>query len=211
MTTLSSPTAAPAAPSLTGQVERRGLTFEDYMCLAEQGRFGRHEKIELIHGEIVRMLPAGYRHFYTIACIHRWLNKKLGDEVLIGSQGTVRLRIDTAPEPDLVVFRQHARRLKRHIGPAEIHWIIEVAESSIAYDTQIKRQLYAAAGIAEYWVVDLNVPRLLIYRRPEHGDYAEQLTFNPDQPVAPAAFPEAAGSLNQIAGLDELDQDDETA
>ena len=75
--------------------------------------------------------------------------------------------------------------------PTTADLVVEVADSSLDFDTNEKRLLYARAGIREYWVVDINGRRLLVYRDPQGGDYATQQTFGPAESVSPLAVPSA--------------------
>jgi Uma2 family endonuclease len=96
---------------------------------------------------------------------------------------------DTDPVPDLAVVPGRPRDYTAHPTTADL--VIEVADSSLAFDTNEKRLLYAKAGIREYWVVDVNGRRLHVYRDPKAGDYTSQRTFGPSESVSPLAAPSA--------------------
>jgi Uma2 family endonuclease len=92
---------------------------------------------------------------------------------------------DLDPEPDFAVIAGTPRSSSGHPTMADL--VVEVADSSLDFDTNEKRLLYARAGIREYWVVDINGRRLRIYRDPRGGDYASQLAFGPAEAVSPLA------------------------
>jgi Uma2 family endonuclease len=94
---------------------------------------------------------------------------------------------DLDPEPDFAVIAGTPRGSSGHPTMADL--VIEVADSSLGFDVNDKRLLYAKAGISEYWVVDVNGRRLHVYRDPRAGDYATQQTFGPAESVSPLAAP----------------------
>src|SRR5207302_5274691 len=96
---------------------------------------------------------------------------------------------DLDPEPDLAVVPGRPRDYSGHPTTADL--VVEVADSSLDFDTNEKRLRYARAGIREYWVVDINGRRLLVYRDPRAGDYATQQALGPTDTVSPVAAPAA--------------------
>jgi Uma2 family endonuclease len=97
---------------------------------------------------------------------------------------------DTDPEPDFAVIAGTPRGSSGHPTTADL--LVEVADSSLSFDTNEKRLLYARAGIREYWVVDVNGRRLLVHRDPQGGDYASQQALGPADAVSPLTAPAAA-------------------
>src|SRR5207237_6394776 len=93
------------------------------------------------------------------------------------------------PAPDLAVSAGTIRGSSGHPTTADL--VIEVADSSLDFDTNEKRLIYAKAGIRDYWVVDINGRRLLVYRDPQGGDYAFQQALGPADAVSPLAAPAA--------------------
>ena len=93
------------------------------------------------------------------------------------------LGLDIDPEPDLAIVPGRPRDYVGHPTTAEL--VIEVADSSLDFDTNEKRLLYAKASIRDYWVVDINGRRLLVYRDPQAGDYATQQVLGPAEAVNP--------------------------
>jgi Uma2 family endonuclease len=96
---------------------------------------------------------------------------------------------DTDPQPDLAVVPGRPRDYTGHPTTADL--VVEVADTSLDFDTNDKRLLYARAGIREYWVVDINGRRLLVYRDPQVGDCSSQQAFGPADAVSPLAAPTA--------------------
>jgi Uma2 family endonuclease len=144
----------------------RRWTFDEYLRLAEEGIIGPDERTELIDGEIIPMSHTGRRHSVVTRRLNNWLARLLAGEAEVGMQDTLPLPGRNGPEPDIAVFRAR-----------EDEYLEEVAESSLSYDRGVKRVMYATAGIAEYWLVDLRRKAVIVYREPEGGEYREERRF----------------------------------
>ena len=154
---------------------RRRFTRKEYHRMAETGILGRRERVELIRGEIVEMSPTGPRHSAFVDNLNRLLARRLPDDAIVRVQGPVALADDTEPQPDLAVLRVRDVPYKdRDAWPEDALLVIEVAETSLAYDRSIKRRLYAEAGIAEYWVVDCAAETIEVHRGPGAEGYRDR-------------------------------------
>jgi Uma2 family endonuclease len=183
------------------QVEcaRRRFTAVEYMRMAEAGILGEDERIELIRGEILTMAPIGPRHCAFVDALNYRLVTALGERAWVRVQGTVWLFADTMPEPDLCVFRRGDRDYRNaHPTPQDMLLVIEVADSSLAYDRGRKAALYAEAGIPDYWVVDATAEAIEIHREPERGRYGQVTRLSGDATVRPVAFPDVLLPLREI-------------
>ena len=178
---------------------RRLFTREEYHRMGEVGILKRSDRVELIRGEIVTMSPIGPRHNAFVSNLMRLLITRFNDRAVVMVQGPVVLADDTEPEPDLAVVRHRAVPYKeRHPFSDDALLLIEVAESSLAYDRSTKLRLYAEAGIPEYWVVDCIGQSVEIHRTPEGGGYRDVTRVIGDATVTPQAFPDVALTLAEI-------------
>lgn len=166
----------------------RRWTFEEYLRLAEEGIIGPDERTELIDGEIIRMSPTGRRHRAVTRHLNGWLGQLLAGQALVSMQDTLPLPGERGPVPDIAVLRYREDQwVDEDPSPADILLIIEVAESSLSYDRGLKRSMYATAGIAEYWLVDLRRGAVIVYSRPENGEYLDERRFSSGQSwISPA-------------------------
>ena len=124
--------------------------------MVETGILRPSERVELINGEIVVMTPIGPRHGAVVDRTTRAFIKLADDKAIVRTQGTIVLDRFVAPEPDIVLLRPRTDDyVTKNPGVGDILLIIEVAESSLEYDTTAKLGLYAILGIPEYWVADL--------------------------------------------------------
>jgi len=170
---------------------RRRFTRKEYYRMAEAGILAERERVELILGEIVEMTPIGDRHAAFVDNLTRLLVRRLPDEVIVRVQGPVALAEDTEPQPDFTVLRRRAVPYKaREAWAEDALLVIEVAETSLAYDRSTKRRLYAEAGIPEYWVVDCAAETIEVHRGPGPDGYRDVSLVVGAATLRPQAFPE---------------------
>jgi Uma2 family endonuclease len=172
----------------------RPLCVEEYMQLAEAGVFD-NEKVELLDGVVVNMSAQGPRHVELVTCVTRLLARRLPDDYRVVPQCTHPLPPYSAPEPDFAVVTARSVHAHAHETAA---WLIEVAVSSIRKDLGFKARLYAAAGVAEYWVIDANVDAVVIHLEPSDDGYRSIKTYGRFERLAPRAFPNLVFSLDEL-------------
>jgi Uma2 family endonuclease len=149
----------------------------------------------LVNGEILEMPPPNPLHNTGLVLIENWIRDVFRTGYVVRNQMALDLSRDTDPVPDLAVVSGVPRDyISRQ--PTTAVLAIEVSDSTLAYDRGEKANLYAASGIADYWVLDLVNRQLLVFRDPRpdpaqpHGfAYATQLTFGPADSVEPLAAP----------------------
>ncbi len=152
-------------------VTRHRFTVEDYQRMGVAGILGEDDRVELIAGEIVDMSPIRPRH---AACVNQgnWLlSRQVGDAGLVSVQNPVRLGDHDEPQPDLMVLRPGPDYTQALPTPADVMLLIEVADTSLAYDRKVKIPMYARAGITEVWLLDLKGQVVLRYAEPYEGAY----------------------------------------
>lgn len=134
----------------------------------------RDRRVELLGGEIVEMSPETPLHYVTAKRDAKYLETLLAGKAEVRFNGPITLP-DSEPEPDIAIVRlPDTAYLDRHPGPEDIFWIIEVANTSLKKDLDLKAAIYAAAGILEYWVLDLANQRVTVFRQPQAGQYLEK-------------------------------------
>lgn len=176
------------------------LTYQEFDQMVEQGAF-RHlrKKIELIRGELREMNPAGPLHSHLINYLTDWsVRSTQRTEVIVSVQNNVNLaELESRPEPDLVWLRagKYRRRLP---GAADTLLAIEVADSSLKSDLGEKAELYAEAGIGDYWVVDAHGACIHVFRLPASGNYTQHSLARPGDHLSPIAYPAATLNLSEL-------------
>jgi Uma2 family endonuclease len=177
------------------------FTVEDYHRMAEAGILGRDDRVELIEGQIVEMPPIGSPHGGTVNALLYLFSKAVRDEAIVGVQNPVRLSDISEPEPDLMLLRPRPDFYRdSHPTPADVLLLVEVADTSAAYDRSVKLPLYARVGVPEYWLVDLERGVLEVYRSPAGDGYAEVQELGAGARVAPASLPDAELDVGEILG-----------
>jgi Uma2 family endonuclease len=169
----------------------RSLTSADYYQMMESGIIREGEKVELILGQIFTMAAKGTRHTVATSRLLKNLLMLIGEQAIVRCQDPISLPNHSEPEPDIVIARLRSDDyVNSHPAPADIILVIEVADSTIRFDRDTKAPLYAAAGIREYWIVNLIDNRLEIYRQPEGSIYASIEIITPPRSINLPQFPE---------------------
>ncbi len=174
---------------------RRAWTLAEFEHASEAGIFGPEERLELIEGELFQKMTQNSLHAVTITLCLQTLLAMGGGHFHTRVQLPLTLG-DNRPEPDLAVVQGAPRDyIAAHPQTAEL--IIEVSDTTLAFDRTTKQGLYAQAGIADYWIVNLNDRTLEVYRQPapteEHPfdhHYRSLTTFSETDTVTPLAAPE---------------------
>jgi Uma2 family endonuclease len=176
-------------------------TREQYYHLAEEGWF-RGQRVQLIKGEIIQMPPQGHLHTRSILLIIEALREVFGSQFIIRSQFPLNALEDSDPEPDVAVVPGPLDGYDDH--PTTALLVVEVADSSLRLDRR-KGSLYAAAGVPEYWIADVNRRQIEVYRNPvkdaaaEFGaTYAPPVVFAAGQTIAPQSPPEAKLEVSKL-------------
>lgn len=183
-------------------LKRRRFTLDEYHRMGETGILGPNDRVELIEGEIIEMSPIGSLHAGTVARIHHLFAIRLRDRVVVWSQNPLLLvQHQSEPEPDVMLL---APRTDFYAGalpePPDVRLLIEVADSSLPYDRRTKLPLYARAGVAEAWLVDLDGSRLEIHRGPGAAGYRDVRMVRGDERVSPTAFGDLSVTLRDLIG-----------
>ncbi|MEO7717655.1 MAG: Uma2 family endonuclease [Capsulimonas sp.] len=169
-------------------------TREDYYRLGDLGFFPPDVRVELIDGEIIEtMSPQKTPHTVTLHAVVHALRAAFGGDTYIREQSPMTLADTSEPEPDILVAQGTFHDYKdRHPGPAETHLLVEVSDSTLAYDRTRKAALYAAASVTEYWIADVSARTLEVRRLPQSGAYQETEIYDATQTVTPLAAPAAS-------------------
>jgi Uma2 family endonuclease len=189
------------APEPIATLDRlKSWTIQDYHRMSEMGLLDPTERTELIAGQITLMVAKGNPHILTVRLLTRTMETSLSDRpILVSIQEPIQLNDISEPEPDLAIVRGDMfDYAQHHPQPAEIHLIIEVADSTLKYDCQVKDKHYAKANIPDYWVVDLKNRQVHVFRNPTPTGYASQLILAESQTVSPLDFPDVIIPIGSI-------------
>jgi Uma2 family endonuclease len=159
---------------------RHRLDVDAYYRMAEAGILTQNDHVELIGGEILDMTPIGSAHAGKTNRLNRLFARAAADGLaLVSVQSPLRLDAYNEPEPDVMLLKPREDDYQdRHPGAADVLLLVELSESSLAYDRGMKLALYAKFGVQEVWIVDLRGAAIEVYREPAGDAYAvaERLT-----------------------------------
>jgi Uma2 family endonuclease len=173
------------------EISKRLFTVHDYHRMVDAGILREGDRVELIRGEVLAMSPIGPRHNAAILRANYTLSRIVEDKALVGVQGSIRLDEYDEPQPDIYLLcPKEDFYASGHAGPSDIFLIIEMADSSLEYDQEIKMPLYAETGVPEYWIADIRNDRLITYGDPVKNAYTSILEFHRGDKVAPRLLPE---------------------
>jgi Uma2 family endonuclease len=174
------------------QVTRWRFTVHDYHRMGEAGILQEDERVELIEGEIVEMAAIGTRHF---SCVNRMLVMGVGDAAVVSVQNPVRLNEHTEPQPDITVIRPRDYTESLPV-PDDVLLLMEVSDTTLPYDRNVKLPLYACAGIGEVWSVNLPAKTIEQYTDPSGDGYRRVDHKRGGQELQPAALPDPLRGRN---------------
>ena len=182
---------------------RHLISVDAFRRMGETGILGPQDRVELIDGEIIDMSPIGVSHAAIVARLASHFSQRLGTMGVVWCQNPVRLDDISEPEPDIAILRPRADfYMTAHPGAADALLVIEVADTSLAYDLGTKVPLYARHGIPEVWVIDAATRQIRVFRRRagsgETGHsggsvYAEEMGVESHEAVSCAGVVDDAG------------------
>jgi len=184
------------------KLQTRKFTVEQFHKMSEIGVISENERVELIRGEIIEMAAIGVRH---ASCVNRLVNlliKLLEENIILAPQNPIELGDTSQPQPDIALLRPRADFYQTSFPQAgDIFLLIEVADSTVKYDREVKIPLYAENNIIEVWLVDVNQQVVEVYREPIKQGYQRIETLRQNQSLVIKAFPDVNIAVNEIFGL----------
>jgi Uma2 family endonuclease len=184
---------------MTIAAELRTLSVQDYHRMVEAGILAADERVELIEGQLYKMAAKGTAHSAAVTRIDRVLSRLLAGKALLRFQDPVQLSDFSEPEPDVAVVQIDPLDYEdHHPTPREVFWLIEVADTTLRRDRDLKVPVYGRSGIQEYWILDVQERCLYVYREPETTGYGVQQTLSEQDTIAPLAFPDCEVAIREF-------------
>lgn len=184
------------------QVKR--FTVDEYHRLADNGFFHEDDRVELIQGQIIQMAAKGTAHSTCCSNLIMELASLVAGVALLRCQDPVKITSTSEPEPDFTIVKQRTDNyLSAHPNPFDVLLVIEIADSSLKYDQELKLRLYAEAGIYDYWIFNLLENHLEAYSEPFQelqGNYGYRLKriVLPNEAIALPYFPDLSLDLSKV-------------
>jgi len=169
--------------------------------MGEAGVFLEDDRVELIEGEILKMSPIGSRHAATVKRLNGQLNRLLGDRAIVSVQDPILLNDFSEPQPDIAILRRRDDfYAQAHPTAEDALLIIEIADTSIEYDHDIKLPAYARSAVPEVWIVDLPAGTVVVHADLANGVYRTVSTYQRGNSITPLHFPDLSIEVASILG-----------
>jgi Uma2 family endonuclease len=189
------------SPPVAQYPPRKRWTRAECAALEAAGIFDQ-QRVELIEGELIDKMGKNRPHADVAALLIGWLIQVFGTRRV-----NAEVPIDVSPEdnptnepePDLIVFRREYSGFRSvRPQPRDLDLVVEIADSSLAFDINVKAALYARAGIVDYWVLDVPGRRLIVHRNPQGGQYASVTSYDENESVAPLSAPNSPFPVREV-------------
>ena len=187
------PTATLPPPS---ERQDRLFTRADYHAMASAGILSENDRVELIEGKILTMMPIGPWHASSALRLTKLLNNIYQDRALVAAGNPVGLGNHSEPQPDISVLRRKDDYYSSgHPEAKDVLLLIEISDSTVHFDLGKKRRLYASQSVMEYWVVDGQRHCIHVFRNPQQGEFNEERIFRPGELIP---LPECEGAALEV-------------
>ncbi|MFY9974708.1 MAG: Uma2 family endonuclease [Chromatiaceae bacterium] len=180
-------------------VRRHRYTAEDYYRMGEVGILAPDARVELIDGEVIEMTPIGAPHASIVTDLQNRLVPLAGHQAVVRIQNPIHLGRHDEPKPDLALVTPPASKYRtRHPEPPDILLLIEVAETSLRVDRDLKLGIYARFAVPEVWLVDINGRRITRYRDPSETGFRASDVLDLAAPVPIPGLPSLRLDLSAL-------------
>jgi Uma2 family endonuclease len=173
--------------------EIRKFSVDEYYRLAEAGILSPSERVELLNGLIIRMPPIGTRHRTVVDRLNEILTDQRKNRYRVSIDQPIRIEPFNEPQPDVVLYDRAVKN--KHPSPEDIYRVIEVAETTLGYDSGEKLRAYEQGGVNEYWIIDLAKKAVQICHL-EAGHY--QVVTRNRGGISPRAFPDVIVDFDDL-------------
>ena len=171
---------------------KRRFTVDECLAMLEAEVLREDDRIELIDGELLIMAPTGEYYVGGTIWLTQLLVQALAGRALVQSQCPIYLSDRSAPEPDIALVRWRPITESSLSFPPDVYLVIEIADSSLRYDSGPKLARYAAAGIPEVWIANLRAREVTSHASPADSEYTSVCIYQSGESIAPKAFPDVS-------------------
>jgi len=177
------------------------MTRAESVALEASGLWDQ-QRLELVDGELISKLGKKRRHVNALVAVQDWLMRTFGAQ-FVNPEAPIDVAPEdnptNEPEPDLVVLAKPSREYQdANPRPSDLRLVVEISDSTLGFDLTAKAELYARAGIVEYWVIDVPARRLIVHRDPREGLYRSVTVYSEDESASPLASPGSSFQIKDI-------------
>ena len=202
---MTTPTKAPIQPAPTESPgtatspERRKFTVDEYYRMAEVGILHPDERVELIDGEITLMAPIGSRHGSGVARVTTQFVNRSAGAVQVWPQNSVHLGEDLELQPDIAILNpREDTYAESNPRPGNILIIIEVSDTTLSYDRDVKSRIYAEANVPETWIMNLPEDCIEAFTQPGSDGYAQHAIYRRGDTISPSTLPDVQFAVEDL-------------
>lgn len=180
-------------------IQKHLFSVDEYYKLAELKSLPLDQHFELIEGEIFDMSPIGISHASMVDRLNHIFHQRILDQALIRVQNPLRLGDHSEVEPDILLLKYRSDYYsKGHPQAKDVLLLVEVADTSLGYDKEIKLPIYAKAGISEVWIIDLNQNIIEVFQKSDHKKYKKKTIFSKGQCIQVQCFPNISINIDGL-------------
>jgi Uma2 family endonuclease len=177
-------------------------TVADYHLMIASGVLTSDDRVELLDGQVIEMVPQDPPHASTTDEGSDYLKALFAGRAKVRAQFPIVLSGYSEPEPSIAVVRIDENRYRdRHPNPTDIFLLVEIADASLKYNHTYKAKLYAQADVPEYWIIDVHHYQIIVFRHPKDGTYQSEEVLTDTNPVTPITFPDISIKLDPFFTL----------
>jgi Uma2 family endonuclease len=185
----------------TETIAKKLFTVDEFRRMGEAGILSEQSRFELIRGEVVEMPIGDSAHGGRVKRIVRVFTSRLGESAIVSVQDALWIEQHSLPMPDVTLLKPRADfYTESHPRPEDVFLVVEVSRTTVWYDGEIKAPLYAAAGIQEYWQLDINKEVLIVRTDPANDEYRSEQTIQRAETVALKKLPVYKFTIDEFLG-----------
>lgn len=185
----------------TPSIVRKKFCTEETHKMMEVGILPEESGWELIDGEIIHRMTIGSKHAGTVKKLNRILTNLLGEKAIVSIQDPIHVDEYNEPEPDIALLKPREDFYTENYPlPEDVLLLVEVSDSTVEFDREVKKNLYAEAGIAEFWLVNLKENTLEVYSQPKNGTYRLAQILEKGETVKSNTIENLSLDVEQILG-----------
>ena len=187
--------------SMDNWLPRHRITVDEYYGMVQAGLLAEDARVELIEGEIFDMAPIGTRHEAVVSRLNHLLVPAVGQRAIVRVQQSVRLSRSSEPQPDLALVKPRTDFYSEaHPTASDTLLVIEVSDTTLRFDHEIKMPLYARHGVPEAWILEIRAGQLHRFRSPAGGQYGDVALIREPGLVPITALPGIDVDLSGLFG-----------
>lgn len=183
---------------LQPQPRRLRFSVDEYYKMIDLGLLKDYEKAEIIDGELIQKMPIGDRHALVVDLLNKFFIRNVSDVIRVGIQNPLRVTDYNEPEPDVVLSDLTKYDGNRHPRPDEVILVVEVSDSTLKYDRDVKIPLYAESEIPEVWIVNLKKDLIEVHQKPDSGIYQLTQIFKKGETITSSVLPDLSLKVDKI-------------